>query len=221
MRTNNNSSYKITKNGRQLKFFSNHTKYKCGNNTSNNCINKSVFHVWIRLKVFVKINIQYKCFFIHLVVENFTNGRSVFENHAGSEKGYFITTEKEYLSLEKYSDRKAYKDGDKSKIIHIPDLILIDFDREEIINIEGKKYKFKQSGFDELNNYDTVEENYIKKHYSGYKILRTVVLFGSDDENVIEIEVGFLLNSSGKMILGIEAPEIFREAIRNLISFWN
>lgn len=29
--------------------------------------------------------------FIHLVVENFTEGYSIFENHAGSEKGYFIT----------------------------------------------------------------------------------------------------------------------------------
>lgn len=31
--------------------------------------------------------------FIHIVVENFTEGYSIFENHAGCEKGYFITKE--------------------------------------------------------------------------------------------------------------------------------
>lgn len=47
--------------------------------------------------------------FIHLVVENFTQGYSIFENHAGSEKGYFITKEGEIIPLAKYKDRTKYK----------------------------------------------------------------------------------------------------------------
>jgi len=35
--------------------------------------------------------------FIHLVVENFTQGYSIFENHAGCEKGYFITKTGEHI----------------------------------------------------------------------------------------------------------------------------
>ena len=77
--------------------------------------------------------------FIHLVVENFTTGYSIFENHAGCEKGYFIPKEGEPIPLAKYKDRVKYKDGDKSQIIEIPDLILIDFGRSEVINVEGKK----------------------------------------------------------------------------------
>ena len=49
--------------------------------------------------------------FIHLVVENFTQGYSIFENHAGSEKGYFINKEGKSIPLAKYKDKEKYKSG--------------------------------------------------------------------------------------------------------------
>ena len=159
--------------------------------------------------------------FIHLVVENFTEGYSIFENHAGCEKGYFITKEGKPIALEKYSDREAYKKGDKDKIISIPDLILIDFGRSEIINIEGKKYKFRQDAIEGLKTFGDIEKNYISKYYPKFSITRTVVLYGSKEKKIIEIEVGFLLNENGELILGIRAPELFKEAIKNLIDFWS
>ena len=156
-----------------------------------------------------------------MVVENFTKGFSIFENHAGCEKGYFITSEGKHIPLEKYSDRKAYKAGDKNKIISIPDLILIDFGRSEVINVEGKKYQFRQNGINELKSFGDIEKTYIKKYYPKYKIIRTVVLYGGTDKKVVEIEVGFLLNENGDLVLGIKAPALFREAIKNLLDFWN
>lgn len=158
--------------------------------------------------------------FIHLVVENFTEGYSIFENHAGSEKGYFITKDGNYIPLAKYRDKAKYKAGDKNQIIHIPDLILIDFGRNEVINVEGKKYAFRKNGIAELENYDFIEENYILKYYPDFKIVRTVVLYGGKEEKLIEIEVGFLLNENGQLILGIKAPALFTEAIKNLLDFW-
>lgn len=158
--------------------------------------------------------------FIHLVVENFTTGYSIFENHAGCEKGYFIPLKGEPIPLEKYKDRAAYKGGDKEQIVHIPDLILIDFDRSEVINVEGKKYAFRQNGINELNNYGFIEQNYILKHYPNFTIVRTVVLYGSKEEKIVEFEVGFLLNENGKLILGVKAPSIFKDAIMNLLDFW-
>lgn len=77
--------------------------------------------------------------FIHLVFENFTNGFSVYENHTGCERGYFLTSKGEAKVVEKYKNRQLYKAEDKSQIIHIPDLVLADIDRLKIINIEGKK----------------------------------------------------------------------------------
>ncbi len=158
--------------------------------------------------------------FMHIVVENFSGGDAIFENHAGCEKGYFITKEGKPIPLEKYSDREAYKKGDKSKIINIPDLILIDFGRCEIINIEGKKYEFRHKAIEELNNFEEIEKRYIKKYYPKYKIIRTVVLYGSHEKKVIEIEIGFLLNKEGDLVLGIKPPELFKDAIKNLIDFW-
>lgn len=158
--------------------------------------------------------------FIHLVIENFTNGKAIFENHAGCEKGYFITKDGKPIPLAKYTDREAYKGGDKSQIVNIPDLILIDFGRSEIINVEGKKYEFRHKAIEELKYFKDVEELYIKKYYSEYKIIRTVVLYGGTATKVIEIEVGFLLNKNGDLVLGIKAPELFKEAIKNLIDFW-
>lgn len=159
--------------------------------------------------------------FIHLVVENFTDGYSIFENHAGCEKGYFITKDGEPIVLEKYKNRKKYKAGKKNFIIHIPDLILIDFGKSEIINVEGKKYQFRANGIKELKNYDAIEKLYIKKHYPEFNIIRTVVLYGSIEKKIIEIEVGFLLNKDGDLILGIKPPAIFKKAIKNLIDFWS
>lgn len=158
---------------------------------------------------------------IHIAVENFTAGYSLFENHAGCEKGYFITPNKEYIVLNKYSDKGLYKAGDKSAIINIPDLILLDPDRREIIDIEGKKYSFQQNGIDELANYDCIEAKYIAKHYPGYDIKRTVVVNGGIGNNIHESEVGFRLNETGHMILGPNAPQIFHEAINHLKDFWN
>lgn len=158
--------------------------------------------------------------FIHIVVESFTQGYSIFENHAGCEKGYFITADGDHIPLAKYSDRDKYKAGNKEEIIFIPDLILIDFGRSEIINVEGKKYQFRQNGINELANYDYIEKNYINKYYPNFSITRTVVLYGSKEKQIVEIEVGFMLNEDGDLVLGIKAPPLFNDAIKNLLDFW-
>ncbi|MGJ0495035.1 hypothetical protein [Aliarcobacter cryaerophilus] len=159
--------------------------------------------------------------FIHLIVENFTKGFSIYENHAGCERGYFYTSTGEPIVVGKYLDKEKYKSGDKSQIIHIPDLVIADFERLTIVNIEGKKEANVLQGIKELDNFDAFEKFYIKEYYSEYKtILRTVVLYGSDKEKIEQIEVSFMLNNKGKMILGIKAPEIFKIAIKNLFDYW-
>jgi len=159
--------------------------------------------------------------FIHLVVQEFTQSYSIFENHAGCEKGYFFPLKGDPIPLEKYKDRALYKAGDKKQIIEIPDLILVDVKENEIINIEGEKYINRNAGIIQIKTFDFIEKIYIKKHYPKYKIIRTVVLFGSDETSIVEIEVGFLLNKNGKLILSVKSPKLFQEAIKNLLDFWN
>lgn len=159
--------------------------------------------------------------FVHLVVENFTSGFSIYENHAGCERGYFMTKEGDPIVVGKYFDKEKYKAGDKTQIIYIPDLVLVDIDRTEIINVEGKKHTTMEQGIRELNNFDGFEDHYIKKYFPEYKtIIRTVVLYGGTKESIDRIEVSFLLNAKGKMILSVQAPELFNEAIKNLLDYW-
>ncbi len=158
--------------------------------------------------------------FLHIIVENFTESFSVFENHAGCEKGYFKTSDEEYIPLVKYTDREKYKEGDKKQIVYIPDLVLLDIKETKAITIEGKKYKYRKKAIAELENYKAFDTLYLKKYYSAFKIVRTVVLYGGKQESLQEIEVGFLLNENGKLVLGIKAPKLFKRAIKNLLDYW-
>ena len=150
--------------------------------------------------------------FLHNTILFSRLGDAIFENHAGSEKGYFITSKNEYLSLDK-------KTTDK-KPIAIPDLILIDPKRNEIINVEAKQYSTRRNGVEELNGYDEIENLYIKKHYPGYKVIRTVVLYGDDKEEVDDVHISFLLNKNGRLVLATNAPSLMHDAIKHLKDYW-
>uniref|UniRef100_UPI0034DF4004 hypothetical protein n=1 Tax=Candidatus Thiodubiliella endoseptemdiera TaxID=2738886 RepID=UPI0034DF4004 len=160
--------------------------------------------------------------FIHLVVENFTEGLSIYENHAGCERGYFMTSTGDPITVSKYKDKEKYKAGDKTQIICIPDLVLADVKRLKIINIEGKKDTTMELGIKQLNDFDAFEETYIQKYYPEYKeIIRTVVIYGGEEKSIKEIDVSFLLNKNGEMILNVnKSPELFQEAIKNMIDYW-
>ena len=54
----------------------------------------------------------------------------------------------------------------------------------------------------------------------GHPLIRTVVLYGGVDEKINRIEVSFLLNANGKMVLSVQSPKIFKEAITNLLHYW-
>lgn len=159
--------------------------------------------------------------FVHLVVENFTKGFSIYENHAGCERGYFMTKEDGPIVVGKYFDKEKYKAGDKTQIIYIPDLVLVDKNRVQIINVEGKRDVNMEQGIEELDNFEGFEKFYIKRYFPEYKtIIRTVVLYGGTKDTIERIEVSFLLNAKGKMVLSVKAPKLFQEAIKNLLDYW-
>ena len=137
----------------------------------------------------------------------------------GISQSYISRLEKRIIK--KLGNRASYKSGNKSAIYYIPDLILLDNSNDEIINIEGKKYENKNIGIAELGNYDDIERDFINRYYPQHIINRTVVLYGSATKQIIENEIGFLLNAYGELILGPTPPRLFTFAINNLKSFWN
>lgn len=158
--------------------------------------------------------------FIHLVVEEFSEGFSIYENHAGCERGYFYTADRKPLAVGK---RLSNEDGvmlKNAEKIAIPDLVIFDSKRSEMINIEGERSVNVDAGIKQIANFSNMEKTYIKHYYPKCKVIRTVVLYGGLDKTIDSDEVGFLLNSTGKMVLGKNAPQIFEDAIHNLIDYW-
>lgn len=108
-----------------------------------------------------------------------------------------------------------------NKVYNANSLDLVpDVDEKVAITIEGKTYENKNRGIVELNNYEAFDTMYLRKYYSQYKIVRTVVLYGGLSMGVFDMEEGFLLNENGKLVLGIKAPKLFTKAIRNLLDYW-
>lgn len=158
--------------------------------------------------------------FVHLAVEEFSEGFAIYENHAGCERGYFFTAEGRPLAVGKrLSDEDGYMPKDAEKIA-IPDLIVIDIARLEIINIEGERSVNVEAGIRQLETFTNIEQTYLKHYYPDYTVLRTVVLYGGENTEIDYVEVSLLLNSLGKIVLGVEAPSVFRESVKNLVDFW-
>lgn len=161
--------------------------------------------------------------FTSILCEEFTDSIAIYENHAGCERGYFISAkdgEKEiqYIAIPKYSDREKYKAGDKTYIVYIPDVVIYDRKRDMVINGEGKTYSNREKGYEEMENYDFFEEQFVKTHYPDTKIVRTLVLYGDKEEKLDNDKTGLLLNKNGLVVLGRNAPPLFKEAFDNLLS---
>lgn len=157
--------------------------------------------------------------FLALAVEAYTNGVAIYENHGGAERGYLLDlNNKLFIAVPKYQEgmREAYKLGDKTQIINIPDLVILDRDNNEIVDVEGKKYSTRQNGIKELALYKYFDEKYLMPLYSPKAIFRTVAVYGSKETKIKEDEIGFMLNENGAVILGKNAPKIFSEAISKL-----
>ena len=158
--------------------------------------------------------------FVHLAVEEFSEGFSIYENHAGCERGYFYTAEGQPLAVGKrLSDADGYMSKTAEKIA-IPDLIIIDIARLELINIEGERAHNVLAGIKQLETFTNIEKTYLKRYYPEYKVLRTVVLYGGNSQEIEHIEVSLLLNAEGRIVLGVEAPAVFKDTIKNLLDFW-
>ena len=158
--------------------------------------------------------------FLHILVEEFSTGMAIYENHAGCERGYFITQNGEKLAVEKYTDKVLYKSGDKTAIINLPDLTIIDVDNKEVVDIEGEMYKNASKEIQQLKGFDAFENLYIKRYYPNYTISRTVVLYGGKDKKIPVGKISLLLNLQGNILLSIKAPKIFKQSLNNILEYW-
>jgi hypothetical protein len=158
--------------------------------------------------------------FLHLVVEEFSKGFAIYENHAGCERGYFIGRDGTAIQVSKRLKDEGGVMHKHAEAIALPDLVLIDPQRREVINVEGEKAVNVSAGIAQLEGFSNIETHYIAVHYPDFRILRTVVLYGGSDRSIRQVEVSLLVNDAGQIVLGVRAPSLFRDSIANLFSYW-
>lgn len=147
--------------------------------------------------------------FLHSLAENLNeNVKSIYENHAGCERGYFY--------LENGQGKSVDKKDQNGINLFIPDLVLKNNDTKEILVIEGKQSSTLQKGLEEINNFDSIENEYIKPEYREYSISRWVTTFGEDIyHDNLNPQVLMHLNNDGSFHINKKAPNWIKELFKN------
>lgn len=140
---------------------------------------------------------------LHVLSEN--NGiLEVYQNHAGCERGYFVTLDKKLITLPK-------KDKTGKENLYIPDLILFDPKSNTIVLVEAKKLSTLNIGLEEIKHYDSIEEEYINKYYPNSTDLRYLTLFGGSINELPDEQVLIHMNLDGSIIINEDAPDFIKD----------
>lgn len=142
---------------------------------------------------------------LHIVGE-YHGLRGIYQNHAGCERGYFKTKKEQLITLPK-KDRNGIN-------LYIPDLILHDSASKYIILVEGKKISTLQAGINEIDNYGSIEIEFIKPHYKECQIYRCISIFGGNLTSLPHPKVVLYLSENGHVIINPNAPKCILDAFR-------
>lgn len=132
----------------------------------------------------------------------------VYENHAGCERGYFRTKNGTLITLPKKD-----KHGEN---LYLPDVVLYDEPSNLILLVEGKKLSTLANGIEEIQYYDSIEDEYIKPKYTGASILRCVSIFGGNQTGHLHSDVLIYMNLSGQIFINPAAPECVKKIFREV-----
>ena len=132
----------------------------------------------------------------------------VYENHAGCERGYFRTKSGKLITLPK-KDKQGIN-------LYLPDVVLYDEHSNFILLVEGKKLSTLSNGIEEIQYYDSIENEYIKPAYKGVNILRCVSIFGGNESGYLHKDVLIYMNLSGKIFINPNAPESVKSMFRTV-----
>jgi hypothetical protein len=140
----------------------------------------------------------------------YNNSHTIYENHAGCERGYFRDKEGKLITLPK-------KDKDGNNLL-LPDCVIYDKNSETVLLIEGKKISTLYDGLEEIKGYSSIENEYIYKYYPNAVISRWVSIFGGNKETIPDEKVIFYVNSNGDCFINIKAPNFFINSYKKVIT---
>jgi len=144
---------------------------------------------------------------MHVTCE-YSGMKEVYHNHAGCERGYFKTLDGKLIALPK-KDRNGVN-------LYLPDLVLQDQATKTLLVIEGKQLQTLNAGLAEIDNYDSIENDYIKPHYRGYNILRGLSIFGGKQAVMPHTRVIIYVKDNGEIILNANAPDCVKRSFQRV-----
>ncbi len=144
---------------------------------------------------------------LHIMCSN-VGIRYIYENHAGCERGYFKNSNGDLIVLPK----KAIN----GENLLIPDVILSDTLNRSIYLIEGKKLTTLQVGLKEIEDYDSIEDEYIKIEYPNFNYYRYLSIFGGYCSYFPDRKVMLYLNNDGLIVLNKDLPQSFLSYFKNI-----
>ena len=131
---------------------------------------------------------------------------SVYENHAGCERGYFRDKAGNLITLPK-KDRNGIN-------LYLPDVVLYDEPSNIVLLVEGKKLSTLSNGIEEIQYYDSIENEYIKPEYKGAKIIRCVSIFGGRKKGYLHKDVLIYMNLLGEIYINPNAPDCVKNMFK-------
>lgn len=140
----------------------------------------------------------------------YNNNHTIYENHAGCERGYFRDKLNNLITLPK-------KDKNGNNLL-LPDCVIFNKDSNTVLLIEGKKLITLDAGLEEINGYSSIENEYIYKYYPNTNITRWISIFGGNNETISNEKIIFYVNNLGKCFINIKAPSFFIESYKKVIS---
>ena len=133
---------------------------------------------------------------LHLIC-NYLNFKSIYENHAGSERGYFYTPNgTEIVVNKKYN----------GKNVNLPDYVFSDEKTKTIFVCEGEMFSNYKKGMEQLKGFDLFIDLYVKKHFPDYAISKSIILSNANSNKCLDKTI-FQLNSNGKILYSKNLPE--------------
>ena len=133
---------------------------------------------------------------LHLIC-NYLNFKSIYENHAGSERGYFYTPNRTEIVV-----NKKYN----GKNINLPDYVFTDEETKTIFICEGEMFSNYKKGIEQLNGFDLFINQYIKKYFPKYTIIKSIILSDANSNKCLDKTI-FQLNKNGQIARGNSLPK--------------
>lgn len=146
----------------------------------------------------------------HVITEKI-GFKEVYQNHAGCERGYFITDNRKLIALPKHC-------GNDNHNLLIPDVIVRDDTNKIVYLIEGKKLETINAGLKEIEDYDDIENLYLNKYFPEYTVKRYLTIYGGKLTQIPNNKVLLYLNEEGLLLINKDAEPELAQKINSMFS---